>query len=161
MTIVNIEIIDAQMRAKLARAIANNRNVRPLTAALAADLHGGVEDVFKAEGLPAWRGLSKKTTIPRRIAAGKWPGKILDVSGGRGLIGSIQPDNGDDFAQVSTNLKKAKTLNFGAKQGAFGRSKRGGPIPWGDIPARPFMVIPQTTKDTMVKRTLLWVAGNA
>ncbi|MDX1464115.1 MAG: phage virion morphogenesis protein [Halomonas sp.] len=28
---------------------------------------------------------------------------------------------------------------FGARQGAFGTTARGGPIPWGDIPARPWL----------------------
>jgi hypothetical protein len=32
-------------------------------------------------------------------------------------------------------------MHFGAKQGAFGRTSRGGPIPWGDIPARPLLPI--------------------
>ncbi|NAW33235.1 phage virion morphogenesis protein [Halomonas alimentaria] len=30
---------------------------------------------------------------------------------------------------------------FGARQGAFGTTARGGPIPWGDIPARPWLGI--------------------
>jgi phage virion morphogenesis protein len=32
----------------------------------------------------------------------------------------------------------AATHQFGAKKGQFGKTKRG-PIPWGDIPARPFL----------------------
>ena len=43
--------------------------------------------------------------------------------------------------RVFTQDKRAGTLNFGAKQGAFGRSRRGGPIPWGTIPPRPFFVL--------------------
>ncbi|MGB0955835.1 MAG: phage virion morphogenesis protein [Panacagrimonas sp.] len=30
---------------------------------------------------------------------------------------------------------------FGARKGAFGTTRRGAPIPWGDIPARPFLGI--------------------
>lgn len=33
----------------------------------------------------------------------------------------------------------AATQQFGAAQGAFGRTRRNGPIPWGNIPARPFL----------------------
>lgn len=33
----------------------------------------------------------------------------------------------------------AATQQFGAAQGAFGRTSRNGPIPWGNIPARPFL----------------------
>lgn len=35
----------------------------------------------------------------------------------------------------------ATTQQFGAAQGAFGRTSRNGPIPWGNIPARPFLGI--------------------
>jgi len=28
---------------------------------------------------------------------------------------------------------------FGAKKGQFGKTRRGAPIPWGNIPARPFL----------------------
>lgn len=36
---------------------------------------------------------------------------------------------------------QSAVLQFGTRAGAFGRNKRGGKMPWGDIPARPFMPI--------------------
>ena len=33
----------------------------------------------------------------------------------------------------------AGTHQFGAEKGAFGATSRGDPIPWGNIPARPFL----------------------
>lgn len=36
---------------------------------------------------------------------------------------------------------QAATLHYGAKKGQFGRTRRGAPIPWGDIPARPYMPV--------------------
>ncbi len=41
--------------------------------------------------------------------------------------------------EIGTNDIRAGTHQFGARKGAYGKSKRGGPIPWGDIPARPFL----------------------
>lgn len=41
--------------------------------------------------------------------------------------------------EIGSNLVYAGTHQFGARQGAFGRTSRGAPIPWGDIPARPFL----------------------
>jgi phage gpG-like protein len=35
--------------------------------------------------------------------------------------------------------KYAAVQQFGARKGAFGTTRRGAPIPWGDIPARPFL----------------------
>lgn len=157
MTTTAVEIFDAGLKARLAKMIAANNDARGLTAAWAADLHGGVEDVLEAQGLPRWKALSD-VQIARRKLIGKWPGKMLQVNGT--LAASIQPDSGADFAQVTTADKRAKTLHAGAAQGQFGRSKRNGPIPWGNIPARPFMVIPDHIKKTIVARGLKWVSGN-
>ena len=45
---------------------------------------------------------------------------------------------GDNLVTVSSPMIYASTQQFGAKQGQFGKDKRNHPIPWGDIPARPF-----------------------
>lgn len=47
-------------------------------------------------------------------------------------------DNSVTISCTDVTQDYAATQNFGAKQGAFGRDKRNHPIPWGDIPARPF-----------------------
>jgi phage gpG-like protein len=41
--------------------------------------------------------------------------------------------------EIGTKVRYAGTHQFGARQGQYGRTKRGGPIPWGNIPARPFL----------------------
>lgn len=41
--------------------------------------------------------------------------------------------------EVGTPMIYGGVQQFGAKQGAFGKNKRGTPIPWGDIPARPYL----------------------
>lgn len=41
--------------------------------------------------------------------------------------------------KFGSNRVYAAVHQFGATAGAFGRSKRGRPIPWGDIPPRPFL----------------------
>jgi len=40
---------------------------------------------------------------------------------------------------ISSGMIYARTQQLGALQGAFGRDTRNHPIPWGDIPARPFI----------------------
>jgi phage gpG-like protein len=49
---------------------------------------------------------------------------------------------GDNLVTVSSTMIYAATQQFGARQGEFGRDKRNHPIPWGDIPARPFFPDP-------------------
>lgn len=50
-------------------------------------------------------------------------------------------DGGKTVSIGATNVKYANTHQFGARQGQYGRTKRNGPIPWGNVPARPFMPI--------------------
>ena len=88
---------------------------------------------FDFGGRPAWAGLSP-VTLARRAHGG---GAILQDSGE--LKGSIKASHTVDTATVGSNLKYAPTHQFGARQGEFGRSDRNTPLPWGDIPARPFI----------------------
>ncbi len=109
-------------------------------ALIAAQMESAAERAFDEEADPAtgepWADLSEVTKA-RRAADGKWPGSILQVQGQ--LAASIESDYGKDFAQVGSNKVYAPVMFFGAEKGAFGKNKRGGPIPWGDIPARPFL----------------------
>lgn len=52
---------------------------------------------------------------------------------------SISKDVVGNYLYVGSSAEYAATQQFGAKQGAFGRDKRNHPLPWGDIPARPFL----------------------
>jgi phage gpG-like protein len=108
---------------------------------LGAVLAAGVARAFNDEVDPvsgaAWADLSP-VTIARRAAAGH-DGKKLDVTGG--LRSSFAVDIDGDTVTVGANKIYATTMHFGAKRGAFGRTRRGGPIPWGDIPARPLLPV--------------------
>lgn len=41
--------------------------------------------------------------------------------------------------EVGSNLEYSGVMQAGARQGAFGRDGRNHPIPWGNIPARPWL----------------------
>ena len=88
---------------------------------------------FQFGGRPAWAGLSPLTIARRRGGAGA----ILQDTGE--LKRSIKATHSNDTATIGSNLKYAPTHQFGAKQGEFGRSDRNTPLPWGNIPARPFI----------------------
>lgn len=40
--------------------------------------------------------------------------------------------------EIGANAIQAAVLQFGARKGQFGNTKRGAPIPWGNIPARAY-----------------------
>ena len=60
----------------------------------------------------------------------------------------------DSIIEIGSPVEYAAVHQFGAKKGAFGRTKRGAPIPWGDIPARPFLGISDEDSD-MIRNVLL------
>lgn len=49
----------------------------------------------------------------------------------------VAPDG--ESVGIGSSLIYAAVQQFGAARGAFGADRRGRPIPWGDIPARPFL----------------------
>lgn len=68
------------------------------------------------------------------------------VTGKRPLIGEsralstqIHYRAGQASVEVGSSMEYSAVQQFGAKRGAFGSTRRGAPIPWGDIPARPFL----------------------
>ncbi|MFW5490423.1 MAG: phage virion morphogenesis protein [Desulfovibrio sp.] len=109
---------------------------------------------FEAGGRPtAWAPL-KPSTLKRRKG-----NKILRRQGfAGGLVGSISARPLKNSVLIGTNKKYAPVHQFGAKRGSFGTfvvqvpaHKRGGhdvrahqrrmKLPWGDISARPFLLI--------------------
>ena len=42
---------------------------------------------------------------------------------------------------VGTNTRYGAMQQFGARKGQFGRTSRGAPIPWGNVPPRPWLGI--------------------
>lgn len=138
------EIINALSR--LHRA---GENTRPVMRRITGALEAAVEDAFADEQAPdgtPWAGLSETTTV-RREKIGKWPGAKLQVSGD--LARRIVPRYDDATSEVGTNIVYATTHQFGAERGAFGKSRRGRPIPWGEIPARPLFGLSEATQNNI------------
>lgn len=49
-----------------------------------------------------------------------------------------------------SNLVCAAAHQFGMSQGYAGKTKRGAPIPWGDIPPRPFLGVSEEDGDRIL-----------
>ena len=126
-----IQINDKNLITRLNKVARAMRDPTPLGHAIANSFLTVVEDNFDAEGRPSWAGLSAVTLARRR------PGKKLFQSGQ--LRNSITTQVSKDSVMIGTNDPKAPTHQFGAKQGEYGHSSRNTPIPWGNIPARPFL----------------------
>ena len=120
---------------------------------LAGEIMDEIEDNFELESSPTKSGSRKKwkkqtkLTKDRRKKIGK-EGKTLQVT--RNLVTSIKPRYTRTSVIVGTVVPYAPTHQHGAKQGQYGKTKRGGPIPWGNVPARPFVTASQPTIDRSI-----------
>ena len=59
--------------------------------------------------------------------------------------------DGTNAVEVGSNMIYAAVQQFGQPKGASGRTKRGAPIPWGDIPPRPFVGVSQEDEDRITE----------
>lgn len=84
------------------------------------------------DGTP-WAPLSPGYKVSKKKNADK----ILTLHGR--LRGTLNYRAGKNEVRIGTPLIYGATHQFGAPKGSFGTTRRGGPIPWGDIPARPFL----------------------
>lgn len=79
--------------------------------------------------------------------------------------------SGASAVTIGSSAVQSAVLQFGARQGQFGRSKRNGPLPWGRIPPRPYLplndagtdLVPQAREEvnTIIEEYLDSFAGDA
>ncbi len=135
MTEITIKIDDKQIRAALGRL---SRGIAELPMdSIATAVRNDILDRFKTATAPdgsPWAPLSPVTIARRRRRSDR---PLLDTGVLRNSIQILEL--GRDSASVGTREKYAATHQFGAKKGQYGRTKRGAPIPWGDVPARSFI----------------------
>lgn len=147
--VIDVEFNDQAVTKALNELLQRVENPTPAMKNIADVLEQATDQAFANETDPAtgiaWAPLSDVTLAVRPIREG---GDLLQDT--RRLQRSMVSDFGKDFAEVGTNVIYGPPHQFGAKQGEFGRTRRGGPIPWGDIPARPFFgVSPQDERDIL------------
>lgn len=118
------------------RLVAAGTDLTPLMRDIGEHLLRTTRDRFADEKAPdgtPWAPLSETTKARKTRNAGR----ILTESGILG--GQLAYRASSDELMVGSPTIYAGTHQFGASRGAFGTTSRGSPIPWGDIPARPFL----------------------
>ena len=106
---INIAFKDNGLQAYLKRV--TTIDTKPLMRAIAGDMQASSRKNFDAQGRPGWQGL-EPGTMAQRGRKGKWPGRILQVSG---LLRKLQSASDEKAAIVGTNLVYAKTHQYGAR----------------------------------------------
>ena len=133
---IHVEVDDQQVRASLNRLLAAGRNMTPLMREIGEHLVNTTRERFRVQEAPDgthWAPLSETTKKRKR----RNKDKVLTERGF--LRGNLTFQAGHDSVEVGSPSIYAGTQQFGAKKGAFGSTKKGSSIPWGDIPARPFL----------------------
>lgn len=144
---INIEVDDRNVKAALNRLIRAGEDMSPAMLAVSEHLKDAALESFDRQRAPdgtLWAPLKESTRRQRGRGGFGEAGPILQRRGN--LLRSIVSDHGRDFAEAGTNLVYAAVQHFGAEKGEFGGARTGlpgrsffQPIPWGDIPARPFL----------------------
>lgn len=77
------------------------------------------------------------------------------------LSSTINYEAFPDRIEWGSPMVYAAVQQFGAAKGAFGQTSRGGPIPWGNIPARPFLGISAEDETQMLDILAEWLEAAA
>ena len=147
---VTIQYDDREVVEALNRMLRAGTDLTPAMRSIAGVLEEAAEEAFQSQQAPdgtPWAILSEHTTN-RRAKKGKWPGRILQITGD--LAGGITSAYDASRAVAGTNLVYAPTHQFGAEEGDFGSTISGRPIPFGDIPARPFLGVSDEARDDIL-----------
>ena len=133
---ITVEFDDSQVRAALDALTDAGRDLRPAMMDIGEHLLNSARQRFADEEAPdgaAWAPLSEGTLKAKK----RNRGKILTEEGHlRRLVAQADSNS----VEIGSPFVYAGTHQFGTERGAFGVTSRGSPIPWGDIPARPFLV---------------------
>ena len=137
---LEVELDTTEVRQAFNRLLKSTRDTGPLMKNIGEMLLNSTRDRFRNEQDPdgkAWEPLSEVTKGRKKNVD-----KVLTERGH--LSGSINYRSGDGFIEIGSTRIYAGTHQFGASRGALGTGSfktRAGtfPVPWGDIPARPFL----------------------
>lgn len=159
---ITVEINDAEVDAAFAEIEKRLTDMRPVFEVLGDLLKDSTEERFdegvSPDGIP-WAPKSQTT---------------IDAYAARGLTVSSKPLHGpnldtltlrksffheatSDALTLGTNKVQAAAMHFGMAKGAAGQTSRGGSIPWGNIPARPFVGISSEDRGAIVATVEEWL----
>ncbi len=145
MTQVSISIDTAEVQQTLERLQRRLSDMRPAMNSIGSAVASFTRMRFVRQQDP-W-GAPWKPLQPSTIA-GRRKGSSVPLRDTGRLMNSINHAlRGKTAVEVGTRVEYAPTHQYGAKKGAYGRTRRGAPIPWGNIPARAFLPLRRSGPD--------------
>jgi len=150
---ITLEINDAGVTAAFDRLAAGLEDMTPAMQEIAEFLVASTKDRFGQGVSPegqTWAPKSETTKEAYRRRKDRVDDRPL--FGPSGMLSSqIFAIPGPRSVEWGSPMIYAGAMHFGAAKGAFGSTARGTPIPWGSIPARPFLGVSQSDGEGIVE----------
>lgn len=148
---IRVEIDDRAVRQALERL---SRRVADMTPAMHAIgqalMEGSRERILSGRD---WTGAPFAPNSPVTIAR---KGKNRPLIDSKSFVSHrLHYEARSDGVTIGSSAIQSAVLQFGARKGEFGRTKRGTPIPWGDIPARRYLPVTQDGQLDETARSLI------
>jgi len=140
---ISIEVDDREVRQALEDLRRRTSNMKQAMHTIGQALTEGSRDRILSGR--DWTGQPFAPNSPATLARKKGNKPLIDEK--TFVTSRLHYEADADSVTVSSSAVQAAVLQFGAKKGAFGATKRGAKIPWGDIPARRYFPV---TKDGQI-----------
>lgn len=132
-----IKVNDHSVQAVLNALARRMRDMTPAMKDIGEALVAGSKQRFSAGA--DWDGTPWAPNAPATLARKKG-GRVL-VGESKALYSQIHYRPTARSVLIGSSMEYAAAQHFGALRGAFGRTRKGAPIPWGNIPPRPFLPV--------------------
>ncbi len=156
---ITIELKDAEVSRMLARLAASMSDLTPVMQEIGEQLVFETGQRFNQGVSPegaAWAPKAETTLEAYSRRGDKVDFRPLFGPSGR-LHSTIDYRAGADFVEVGSGAIYAAVMQFGAAKGAFGADSAGHPIPWGTIPARPFIGLSEIDRGNIIATVNEWI----
>lgn len=162
-----IELNDEAIAAQLQEVGRRISDPSPLMADLAELLLVSTQDRLAKGVQPDGQPFAPRspTTLKRYAKLGIPFGPPLTARGD--MARGIHSASESDYASIGSNAIQARVMHFGARKGQFGTRQGKGfggssptiSLPWGDIPARPFIGISEQDRSNILEELAEYLAG--
>jgi phage gpG-like protein len=161
---ITLEINSDQITPALARVVGALGAPLPLFQDLGEYLVKSTTDRFPTGRAPDGSVWAPKSPVTMAAYGARKSNRVdaRPLFGPSGLLSStIGYEPFSDRVEWGSPMIYAAVQQFGAGKGAFGRTSRNGPIPWGNIPARPFLGISAEDETNILDILSDWLEGAA
>jgi phage gpG-like protein len=148
---IRIEVDDREVRQALEELRRRTSNMKPAMHTIGqALMEGSRSRILSGRD---WTGRPFAPNSPATLARKKGNKPLIDEK--TFVTSRLFYEASADSVIVGASADQAAVLQFGAKKGAFGATRRGAKIPWGDIPARRYFPVTEDGQIDDAARSLI------